>query len=73
MTTISLHYWAGARAAAGTETESWPASSIAEALEAARQVRADPAFLPCLKRLLSAWWTGRSSEPRTSIGPWIAR
>ena len=44
MTTISLHYWAGARAAAGTETESWAANSIAEALEAAQRVRADPHF-----------------------------
>ncbi len=44
MTRISLHYWAGARAAAGTETESWSVGSIAEALEAAQLARADPHF-----------------------------
>lgn len=44
MTTIRLHYWAGARAAAGVETETWTAGSIAEALRAAEQARADPHF-----------------------------
>jgi len=44
MTTVRLHYWAGARAAAGTEVETWSADSIAEALAAARQSREDPRF-----------------------------
>jgi sulfur-carrier protein len=44
VTTICLHYWAGARAAAGTESESWTADSIAEALRAAQQARNDPNF-----------------------------
>jgi sulfur-carrier protein len=39
MTTISLHYWAGARAAAGTELESFSAETIAQALDAARRDR----------------------------------
>ena len=42
--TISLHYWAGARAAAGCEVEAFPVATIAEALAAARAVRADPHF-----------------------------
>ena len=41
MTTVRLHYWAGARAAAGTETEQWTASSIGAALAAAREARDD--------------------------------
>ena len=41
MTTVQLHYWAGARAAAGVETEQWPAESIAAALAAARASRND--------------------------------
>ena len=44
MTTVRLHYWAGARAAAGTDVETWSASSIAGALAAARQARDDPRF-----------------------------
>ena len=44
MTTVRLHYWAGARAAAGTEMETWSATSIAGALEAAQQARGDPRF-----------------------------
>ncbi len=43
MTTVSLHYWAGARAAAGTESETWPAATIGAALAAARANR-DPGF-----------------------------
>ena len=35
MTTVQLHYWAGARAAAGVESEQWAADSIAAALAAA--------------------------------------
>lgn len=36
MSTVSLHYWAGARDAAGTELEQFPATSIADALARAR-------------------------------------
>ncbi len=39
MTTVCLHYWAGARQAAGTETEHWTATSIGAALAAARHGR----------------------------------
>jgi sulfur-carrier protein len=43
-TTIALHYWAGAKAAAGTDYESWPANSVAAALTAAETARNDPHF-----------------------------
>ena len=44
MVTISLYYWAGARAAAGVESERFDADTVAEALAAARVSRADPRF-----------------------------
>jgi molybdopterin synthase sulfur carrier subunit len=44
MATISLHYWAGARAAAGVASEEVVADSVAEALATARNRRADPHF-----------------------------
>lgn len=46
---MELVYWAGAKAAAGTSAETWPASSIGAALRAAAERRADPRF----DRLLS--------------------
>ncbi|MVA77735.1 MoaD/ThiS family protein [Auraticoccus sp. F435] len=36
---VTLRYWAGARAAAGVETEQVQASSLAEALEAVKAAR----------------------------------
>jgi len=44
MVTVSLYYWAGARAAAGVELERFEATSVAEALQSARDARRDPAF-----------------------------
>lgn len=44
MARISLYYWAGARAAAGVEMESFEADSVASALQRAREGRADPRF-----------------------------
>jgi hypothetical protein len=44
MTRIGLQFWAGAKAAAGVAREEWDADSIAEALDRARQARADPHF-----------------------------
>ncbi|RCK69112.1 MoaD/ThiS family protein [Desertihabitans brevis] len=42
---VTLRYWAGARAAAGVETEQVEASSLADALAAAKAARADdPGF-----------------------------
>ena len=35
MPTVSLRYWAGARAAAGTAEEQWEAATVREALERA--------------------------------------
>jgi len=37
-------FWAGARAVAGTATESWQVESIGAALRAAAERRADPRF-----------------------------
>jgi molybdopterin converting factor small subunit len=39
MVMVSLHYWAGARAAAGVEVESISGATVAEALAHARAVR----------------------------------
>ena len=39
MATISLYYWAGAKAAAGVSMERFEADSVAAALEQARQSR----------------------------------
>jgi molybdopterin converting factor small subunit len=44
VTKISLHYWAGARAAAGVEREQFEAGSVADALAQARARRADARF-----------------------------
>lgn len=44
MATISLHYWAGARAAAGVETESVEAETARSALAGAIRRRSDPRF-----------------------------
>jgi molybdopterin synthase sulfur carrier subunit len=44
MVPVSLHYWAGARAAAGVAEEQIEARSVAEALRFARDQRSDPHF-----------------------------
>ena len=44
MVFVSLHYWAGARAAAGVAEEAIEAHSVAEALRLACQQRSDPRF-----------------------------
>jgi sulfur-carrier protein len=44
MANILLHYWAGARAAAGVEREDFEADSVADALAQARGRRADARF-----------------------------
>jgi sulfur-carrier protein len=49
MEKVSLYYWAGAKAAAGVESESVSASSVAEALRAVVETRADPAFSRVVK------------------------
>jgi len=41
---VSLHYWAGARAAAGVTAEQIQARTVAEALRFARDRRSDPHF-----------------------------
>ncbi len=44
MVLVSLHYWAGAKAAAGVSAESVEASTVAAALELVSARRADPHF-----------------------------
>jgi molybdopterin synthase sulfur carrier subunit len=44
MVTVSLHYWAGARAAAGVAEEVIEAQSVAQALQIASRKRSDPRF-----------------------------
>ena len=44
MTQVLLHYWAGARAAAGVESESFTAGTIGSALDLAAGARSDPRF-----------------------------
>ncbi|HET9873600.1 MAG TPA: hypothetical protein VFP89_13535 [Propionibacteriaceae bacterium] len=44
MPTISLHYWAGAKAVAGVATEDIEACTVRDALEIVSTRRADPQF-----------------------------
>lgn len=44
MATVSFHYWAGARAAAGTELESVAAGTLGQAIEEICARRTDPHF-----------------------------
>jgi molybdopterin converting factor small subunit len=44
MVSVFLHYWAGAKAAAGVSEEQIDARSVAEALRIACQERFDPRF-----------------------------
>jgi sulfur-carrier protein len=46
---VSLHYWAGARAAAGVTEEEIEARSVAEALQLACEERSDPHFDKVIK------------------------
>jgi sulfur-carrier protein len=46
---VSLHYWAGARAAAGVAEQEIEARSVADALQLARDERADPHFDKVIK------------------------
>ncbi len=50
MVTVSLYYWAGAKAAAGVDVERFDVDSVAAALDQARARRSDPRF----DRVLSA-------------------
>ena len=44
MVTVSLYYWAGAKAAAGIDVERFDAETVAAALDQARRRRSDPRF-----------------------------
>ena len=48
MVSISLHYWAGARAAAGTTTETIEADTVRAALQQATDEHADPRYTKVL-------------------------
>ena len=49
MEKVSLFYWAGARAAAGVESESVMATTVAEALRRVVEARSDPRFSRVVK------------------------
>ena len=49
MVSVSFHYWAGARAVAGVEEESFQADTIADALRQATENRPDPRFSSVVK------------------------
>jgi molybdopterin converting factor small subunit len=49
MASVSFHYWAGARAVAGVEEETFEAETIAQAVEQATARRADPRFSQVVK------------------------
>jgi molybdopterin converting factor small subunit len=61
MVTVSVHYWAGARAAAGVSEEKIDARSVAEALAVARRQRSDPRFDRVL-RVSSVLIDGRTAH-----------
>lgn len=44
MVSVCLHYWAGAKAAAGVERETLEATTVAEAVAMAVQRHGDPRF-----------------------------
>jgi sulfur-carrier protein len=44
MVSVCLHYWAGAKAAAGVERETVEATTVAEAVAVAAQRHGDPRF-----------------------------
>ena len=62
MVTVSLHYWAGAKAAAGVSEEEIDARSVAEALQVARRQRADPRFDRVIA-MSSVLIDGRTAHP----------
>jgi molybdopterin converting factor small subunit len=48
MVRVSLHYWAGAKAAAGVERETVEAATVADAVAIAGQRHGDPRFVRIL-------------------------
>jgi sulfur-carrier protein len=44
MVSVCLHYWAGAKAAAGVERETVEATTVAEAMATAAEQHGDPRF-----------------------------
>ncbi|HEY9293078.1 MAG TPA: MoaD/ThiS family protein [Microlunatus sp.] len=48
MTQVLLHYWAGARAAAGVQQEAFAADTVAGALKLAADARGDARFAQIL-------------------------
>jgi molybdopterin converting factor small subunit len=49
MEKVALYYWAGARAAAGVESESVMATTVVQALQTVVESRADPRFSRVVK------------------------
>jgi sulfur-carrier protein len=62
MVSVSLHYWAGARAAAGVAEEVIEAQSVAQALQIARQQRSNPHFDRVIK-VSSVLIDGHTAHP----------
>jgi molybdopterin converting factor small subunit len=62
MTQVRLHYWAGARAAAGVEEDLFNASTIADALAQAGGSRTDQRFAKILSGC-SLLLDGRALHP----------
>jgi molybdopterin synthase sulfur carrier subunit len=72
MESVSLHYWAGAKAAAGTAAETVRAETVAQALDVACQRRSDPRFDRVVRAsaLLINGVTARAEDlTRTLTGP----
>ena len=49
MASVSFHYWAGARAVAGVDEETFQADTVTEALRQATENRPDPRFSLVIK------------------------
>jgi molybdopterin converting factor small subunit len=72
MVPVCLHYWAGARAAAGVAEEQIEARSVAEALRVARDARSDPHFDKVIKAS-SVLIDGLTAHPADLERPLTAR
>lgn len=64
--TVTVHYWAGARAAAGVDREQLSGGTVAEVLQAA--VRAHPALRDVIP-VSSVLYDGRTAAPTEQLAP----
>jgi len=68
MASVSFHYWAGARAVAGVEDETFQAETVAQAVEQATARRADPRFSLVIKAC-SLLIDGVTAHPADLVRP----